>query len=196
MQLSMARKMTCENIRWYAVRTQPRAEERAQANLQRQGFEIFTPRIARSVRHARRQEWRLSPLFPGYLFIRLDASCQRWRPVDSTFGVLNIVKVANVPESLPAGLVERMKALADETGDMGGLAETFAVGDRVRVMGGPFDAFIGDVLRLPSKDRIMLLISMATRDVHLNIAAKSAVLEERATGRPEAASKRAAKARP
>lgn len=180
----MGSGVSCENIRWYAVRTQPRADQRAETNLKRQGFETFTPRVARSVRHARRQEWRLSPLFPGYTFIRLDASRQRWRPVESTFGVANIVKVGDTPAPLPAGLVERMQALAGETGGMSGLAEAFAPGDRVRVMGGPFDNWIGDVLSLPARDRILLLISMATRDVHLNIASQAAMLVERPAPRP------------
>lgn len=175
--------MNSENMRWYAVRTQPRAEERAQLNLRNQGFEVFTPRVARSVRHARRQEWRLSALFPGYTFIRLDASRQRWRPVDSTFGVASILKVGNAPAPLPVGLVEQLQALADENGAVTGLTEIIAVGDRVRVIGGPFDNWIGEVLSLPEKDRLLLLICMATRDVRLNIAASAAVLVDRAAGR-------------
>jgi len=181
-----------EKSRWYAVRTQPRAEDRAQVNLENQGFEVFTPRVARSVRHARRQSWRLTPLFPGYTFIRLDASRQRWRPVDSTFGVANIVKIGHIPAPLPSGLIEQLKALADANGEVTGLKEAIAVGDRVRVVGGPFDTWIGDVLSLPEKDRILLLINMATRDVRVNIAARAAVLVERAKdckapkGRPAA----------
>lgn len=172
-------------MNWFAVRTQPRAEDRAQANLKRQGFETFTPRILRSVRHARRQEWRLAPLFPSYTFVRLDASRQRWRPVESTFGVASIVKFGDTPAPLPEGLIERMQALAGEGDEITGLAEGFGVGDRVRLLGGPFDNWIGDVLRLPSKDRILLLINMATRDLQINVPARAAVLVERAP-RPEA----------
>ncbi len=181
--------MGAENMRWYAVRTQPKAEARAQHNLKTQGFEVFTPRVARSVRHARRQEWRLSPLFPGYTFIRLDASRQRWRPVDSTFGVASILKVGDVPAPLPVGLVEHLKTLADENGEVTGLVEAIAVGDRVRVIGGPFDNWIGDVLSLPEKDRILLLISMATRQVRVNVAASAAVVVERARDRAPPARK-------
>lgn len=171
--------MSCENMRWYAVRTQPRNEARAQHNLRKQGYEVFTPRVAHSVRHARRHEWRLSPLFPGYTFIRLDTSRQRWRPVDSTFGVSSIVKVSNAPAPLPVGLVEHLQTLAGENGEVTGFADAIAVGDRVRVIGGPFDNWIGDVLGLPERDRILLLISMATREVRVNISSSAAVLVER-----------------
>lgn len=169
---------------WYAVRTQPRAEDRAQVNLRNQGFEVFTPRVARSVRHARQQVWRLTPLFPGYTFVRLDASRQRWRPIDSTFGVASIVKVGSSPAPLPDGLVEQMQALADENGQITGLRETIAIGDIVRVIGGPFDSWLGEVLSLPEKDRVLLLIGMATRDIRINVPARATVLVERAAKRP------------
>lgn len=169
------------NPRWYAVKTQPQAEDRAQRNLEAQGFETFAPRIAKSVRHARRTQWRLAPLFPGYMFVRLDASRQRWRPIDSTFGVANIVKVAQTPAPLPVGLVEHLQVLAAETGELTGLESTIAIGDKVRVLGGAFDNWIGEVLSLPAPDRVMLLISMATRDVKVTIPRKSAMLVEAAS---------------
>lgn len=171
-------KPMSEDAKWYVVRTLVRAEERALLNLARQGFEVFTPRIARSVRHARRSFWRLTPVFPGYVFIRMDASRQRWRPVDSTVGVAGIVKIAGAPAPLPAGLVDQLKALADANGAVTGHAETISVGDSVRVLGGPFDNWIGEVFSLPAKDRILLLISMAGRHVRLNIHAGAAVRTE------------------
>ena len=42
--------------RWYCVHTRPRAEAQAREHLQRQGFEVFLPRLRRSVlRGGRRQ---------------------------------------------------------------------------------------------------------------------------------------------
>jgi transcriptional antiterminator RfaH len=169
--------------RWFAVRTQPRGEDRAQFNLKNQGYEVFTPRIARSVRHARKQAWKLTPLFPGYTFVRLDASRQRWRPIDSTYGVASLVKIGPSPVPLPVGLVEHMQALADENGLVTGLREAIAIGDIVRVVGGPFDNWLGEVLGLPERDRILLLISMASRDVQINVPSSAAVLVERAADR-------------
>jgi len=176
--------LSAQEGRWYAVRTQPRAEDRAQFNLKNQGFEVFTPRIARAVRHARKHAWRLTPLFPGYTFVRLDASRQRWRPIDSTYGVACIVKLGGAPAPLPLGLVEHMRTLADENGLVTGLREAIAVGDIVRVIGGPFDNWLGEVLGLPEKDRVRLLISMATRDIRIEVPASAAVLVERAADRP------------
>ncbi len=76
-------------VRWYAVRTQPNQEARAEHQLQRQGFATFLPRIGKSVRHARKLRQVRAPLFPGYLFVQLDLTRDRWRAVNSTYGVFD-----------------------------------------------------------------------------------------------------------
>jgi hypothetical protein len=68
--------------RWYVARTQPRAEGRAIANLEKQNFRTFCPRFRKSRQHARRVENVLVPLFPSYIFVRLDLSRDRWRSVN------------------------------------------------------------------------------------------------------------------
>ena len=72
---------------WFAVRTQPRAEEKAVRHLVNQGFAAYLPRYRRRVRHARRNEIVLRPLFPGYLFVELDPARCRWRSINGTVGV-------------------------------------------------------------------------------------------------------------
>ena len=50
---------------WYAVRTKPRQEFRAQENLKRQGFCTYFPLLQPAGRRKRTE-----PLFPGYLFLQ------------------------------------------------------------------------------------------------------------------------------
>jgi len=63
--------------RWYVAQTQPQAEFRAVANLERQGFETYLPRYLKRRRHARRIETIKAPLFPRYVFVRVDIASQR-----------------------------------------------------------------------------------------------------------------------
>jgi transcription elongation factor/antiterminator RfaH len=156
-------------MRWYAVRTLPRSEERARTNLRHQGYEVFSPTIARRVKNARREIWKTAPLFPGYAFVRLDASRPRWRPLDSTFGVASVLKVGSQPAPLPVGVVEQLILLAEQDAEHLGMAQTIAIGDTVRVTGGPFESWIGDVLSLKVQDRVLLLVSMATRSIELTV---------------------------
>ena len=59
-------------MNWYAVQTLPNRENLAVSHLERQGFYVWLPRIKRVIRHARQTKCVRRPLFPGYLFIKLD----------------------------------------------------------------------------------------------------------------------------
>ena len=57
---------------WYAVQTKPRKEAIAELHLRRQHFETYLPKVL--LRKRRRAKWTkvVEPLFPRYLFIRVD----------------------------------------------------------------------------------------------------------------------------
>src|SRR5690349_20642365 len=73
--------------RWYAVQCLSNREGGAAAHLENQNFPVFLPRRRKTCRHARRIETVLVPFFPGYLFVTLDLSKDRWRSVNGTYGV-------------------------------------------------------------------------------------------------------------
>lgn len=162
--------------RWYAVKTKPHSELRAEKNLVRQDYETFSPRLAKYVRHARKTTMRLAPLFPGYLFVRMNISSQRWTPIESTFGVSNVVKVSDRPAPIKHGLIEELIWRTSETGEIQSLGPQIDVGDEVRVIGGVFDDWIGTVLQLQDKDRVALLLSMMERQVKVTLPRRSVVL--------------------
>src|SRR5689334_4765272 len=83
--------------RWFAVNTQPLAEMRAQRNLENQGFRIFTPRRRKMRCHARKMTMIEAPLFPRYLFVAFDPQRDRWRSINSTFGVSQLVMRGETP---------------------------------------------------------------------------------------------------
>ena len=43
------------------------------------------------MRHARKILNVRAPLFPGYLFVSLDLTRDRWRSINSTYGVLGLI---------------------------------------------------------------------------------------------------------
>src|SRR5205823_8571760 len=97
-------------LRWYVVHTQPHHECLAETNLRRQGFATYLPRYLRRCRHARRTETVPRPLFPRYLFVALDLARDRWRAVQSTFGVSHLVVAGDAPAPVPDGVVEEIWA--------------------------------------------------------------------------------------
>lgn len=154
--------------RWYVVYTLPRMEATAQAHLERQGFEVFFPRILVTRRHARKIESVRALLFPRYGFVRLDLERNRWRSVNGTIGVAGFVMSGERPQPVPPGIVETILASTDAQG-LASFAGGLKPGDQVRLVAGPFSGELGVLARLDDKGRVELLISCMNGMVRLKV---------------------------
>src|SRR6516162_9967611 len=101
---------------WYVVQTQINAEAKAARNLLRQGFEVYLPRYLKHRSHARKIEKVAAPLFPRYMFVNIDVATQRWRSVQSTFGVSHLVLNGSEPARVAGAVIDALKAREDASG--------------------------------------------------------------------------------
>lgn len=154
--------------RWYVVQTQVNGESKAAEHLRRQGFEVYLPRYLKRRRHARKVDFTAKPLFPRYLFVAINVAAQRWRSVQSTFGVSRLVTNGDEPAAVPDGVIPAMMAREDAKGfvkmDAG---PSFAPGDRVRVLAGAFMDNAGLFNGMADHDRVSILLDMLGRKVRV-----------------------------
>ena len=61
------------------------------------------------MRHARRLQTVLRPLFPRYLFAGIDRSSMPWRPILSTVGVTDVVRAGDEPHPVAAEIVTTLR---------------------------------------------------------------------------------------
>ena len=160
--------------RWYVVRTQPHAENKASAHLGRQGFETYLPRYLKKRRHARRVETVRAPLFPCYLFVAIDRQTQRWRCISSTIGVSHLVCNGDEPAPVPDNVIDALRRREDANGSicLPGRPR-FATGDKVRLVDGAFVDCIGLFEGMKDIDRISVLLDLLGRKVRVVLDADS-----------------------
>lgn len=151
-------------LRWYAVHTQPCWEHRASARLTAQGYRVFCPLLRKVVRHARKSESKLVALFPGYLFLNLDISRDRWRSVNGTRGVIRLLAQRDIPQAIPPGIVEGLLSHVDMY-DVLAWMPVLSAGQRVRIIEGPFEDFVGTLQRMEGSDRVHVLLDFLGRSV-------------------------------
>lgn len=155
--------------RWYAVQTLAGQEPVARLNLERQAYRAWYPSFETQVRHARQICWKKKALFPGYVFVRLNLAADRWHPINSTYGVARLVTFGGRPACLPEGVLETFQAASDKAGLLR-LREALAPGDEVRVVFGSFADWVGEVVSLPDRDRVVVLLDMLSRKVPVTLA--------------------------
>ena len=147
-------------MNWYVVQTQPNRENSAVANLERQGFDVWLPCYERIVRHARVTKRVRRPLFPGYLFINLDLETARWRSINGTFGVKNIIGHGPTPSIVNKEFIIALKASESLDGFVDIDNDNLKLGQEVEILCGPMAGKIGKLLSLDAGNRVTVLLQM------------------------------------
>lgn len=162
--------------RWYLVQTRARAEDRASSHLSNQGFESYLPRYMAERRHARRREKVARPLFPGYLFVRLDLLQDRWRAVLSTVGVRRLVSAGERPLPVPPPVIAELRAREDARGFVElGRGRVFSRGEPVRITEGPFLDWTGLFDCATDRERVVVLLDLLGRAVRVDVPVRALV---------------------
>lgn len=123
-------------LAWHLIHTKPRQEALALTNLSRQGFECYMPMLRLQKIRQRKTAIVAEPMFPRYLFIRLDTSGsgQSWSPIRSTLGVNQLVRFGGQPAKVDGQLIDLIRSR-----EQGTQAQAlFSAGDNVTVADGPF----------------------------------------------------------
>jgi len=152
---------------WCVIQSRLHQEQKARANLLRQGFDVYLPQYRKRRRHARRTEIVTRPLYPRYLFARLQPG-QPWRSIHSTYGVAALVQFDGRPALLGDAAIRTIRQQEDETGlvvlsPIDGLAP----GDVVRITDGAFAETLGLVESITDEQRVTLLLEMLGRKVRV-----------------------------
>lgn len=153
---------------WVLVQFKPNSDAIAVRNLNRQGIEVFLPKIEQTKRVSGRFKKSAKALFPGYLFAKAKLSSGDWRAINSTYGVSRIVTTGSKPTPVPTGLVEAIKARCDG-GDMVAPELNFTEGDEVRVQHGPFADWVGKVLAVEGEQRAWILLDFLGRETRVAV---------------------------
>ena len=154
---------------WYLIHTKIRQEAIALQNLQQQNFTCFLPMI--QVEKLRRGALVTveEPLFPRYLFVRLDASAngQNWSPIRSTTGVSRLVTFGNVPAKIDGALLE---AIREQLGTGQMQRRQFESGEQVLVTQGPFVGIDAIFQMQDGESRVMVLIEILSKPTLLALS--------------------------
>ena len=147
------------------------AEAKAVHHLQNQGFETFLPRYLKRRRHARRADWVAAPLFPRYLFVRMDPENTQWRPIRSTIGVADLICDGTRPAAVPDGIVEDIRARENERGYVVvKTADEFVPGEEVAIAAGAMADHVGLFESMTDEQRVVVLLDLLGRKVRVELA--------------------------
>jgi transcriptional antiterminator NusG len=150
----------------HSVFTYPRREKKVAAYFRDRAIEVFLPAYKAKHHWKNRQTAVVEiPLFPGYLFSRIQP--QQRRSALGVSGVISILGDASSSATVPEHHIETLRS---------GLAlgrilphPQVEIGDRVRIIAGPMGGVTGILVHIRSEFRIVLSIEMIRQCVSIEV---------------------------
>ncbi len=160
--------------RWYVVHTYSGHENKVKANIEKMVenrsmqnliLDIVVPtEDVVEVKEGGQRKVKTRKKFPGYVIVKMVVTNETWYLVRNAQGVTGFVghgsdPIPLTPEEVHRMGIERMEIELD-----------INVGDTVRVISGPFENFMGEVLEVnPDKQVMVVKVSMFGRDTPVEL---------------------------
>lgn len=159
------------DILWYAVCTKSRHEKVASSRLASVGIPHYLPLRSEVRIWSDRKQIIDEPLFPGYLFVRVDLRSGHKLEVLRTPGIVRFVGSNSGPVPVLDRDIESVRTavlLGAECSSQAFLKE----GERVRVVRGALAGIEGSLLRFGPKSQLVISIDIIERSVALTVSEK------------------------
>ncbi len=107
-------------------------------------------------------------IFPGYILVQMKMDEDSWYVVRNTPGVTGFVGMGNEPTPLRKEEVDQiMSRMSDEAPK---IKVNFKIGQRVRIVDGPFNDFIGEVSDIDvDKSKVRVMVNFFGRETPVEL---------------------------
>jgi len=166
-----------DNRAWYVIHCYSGYENKVKHNLEQrietmqvqdQIFQVVVPTEDEiEIRDGKRRTVERQ-VFPGYILVQMILTEVSWHTVRNTPGVTGFVGMGNEPTSLRPeevqAIMKRMEAEAPK------IKVTFKQGQKVRIIDGPFNEFIGVVDEIDmERAKVRVMVSFFGRDTPVEL---------------------------
>lgn len=163
--------------RWYVIHTYSGYENKVKANLEKRIesmnmeekiFRIVVPEVEEIEVKDGKKKVVKKRIYPGYVLVEMILTDDSWYVVRNTPGVTGFVGMGNQPTPLRpeevAQILKRMEAEAPH------VKVTFKVGERVRIVDGPFNDFRGTVAEIDQeRNKVRVMVNFFGRETPVEL---------------------------
>jgi len=153
--------------KWYAIYTRPRAEKLVYQRLVEEEIETFLPLQKTYRMWSDRKKLVEKPLLSSYIFVRTIK--KNFPKVYQTNGVVKFISFEGQPVSIPQNQIDNLRLLINSDAEIEVSSEKFAAGDNVEVVSGSLIGLTGELIKIGSKNRVIVRIDRLDQNLILKI---------------------------
>jgi len=166
-----------EGVAWYVVHSYSGYENKVKKNLehriasmglQEQIFQVVVPTEEEVELRDGQRRTTERRVFPGYILVEMLLNDDTWYAVRNTPGVTDFVRSGAKP--IPLRQEEVDKILKRMEAEAPKIKVSFRVGQKVRIVDGPFEDFMGTVDAIDAdRARVRVLVNMFGRETPVEV---------------------------
>lgn len=154
---------------WYAVYTRPRAEKLVFDRLRENEIETFLPMQKTFRVWSDRKKLVEKPLLSSYIFVRVRQ--KDFPKVFTLNGVVKFISFEGRPVAIPERQIDILKLIVNSNERIEVSSEKFEKGDNVEVIGGALAGLTGELIKIGSRNRVIVRIDKLDQNLILKIPA-------------------------
>ena len=146
------------NTAWYVLRSKPHKEFPLFEQVKARGIECFFPKV--KVNPVNPRSAKVRPFFPSYLFVHVNIdkvglNTFKWMPYAQ-----GLVSFDDAPAAVSQPIIDGLQKTIQTINQKGGVKfQEINPGDRVQIIGGPFEGYEGIFdTRISGTDRVKILL--------------------------------------
>jgi len=156
---------------WYLIYTYPRHEKKLAEYLREKSVETFLPTIRVVRQWNDRKKVVESPLFPSYLFVRLN-DIQSYYCVLESGSSLYYVKTGKENARVSDAMIENIRLISGYGEQVEVSSDHFQAGRKIVIQQGPLTGLSGEVVQYKGRNKILVRVNLLKRNVLLALQAE------------------------
>jgi transcription termination/antitermination protein NusG len=152
-----------EELKWYVMYTASRSEKKVADRLKDRGVEVYLPIIEELRQWSDRKKKVQKALFNGYVFVKTSRN-QLWECLQVP-GAVKFVHFSGNHATVREEVLDIIKRIVETGVAIETDGSDIEPGEKVKVIGGPLQHMVGEVIERGNKDYFMIRI----RGIYQNI---------------------------
>lgn len=159
-----------EELKWYVMYTASRSEKKVADRLKDRGVEVYLPIVEELRQWSDRKKKVQKALFNGYVFVKTRRN-QLWECLQVP-GAVKFVHFSGHHATVREEVLDMIKRIVETGIAIETDGSDIELGEKVKVIGGPLQHMVGEVIERGNKDYFMIRIPGIYQNILINVPRK------------------------
>jgi transcription antitermination factor NusG len=159
-----------EELKWYVMYTASRSEKKVADRLKDRGVEVYLPIVEELRQWSDRKKKVQKALFNGYVFVKTRRN-QLWECLQVP-GAVKFVHFSGHHATVREEVLDMIKRIVETGVAIETDGSEIEPGEKVKVIGGPLQHMIGEVIERGNKDYFMIRIPGIYQNILISVPRK------------------------